>query len=249
MLSMTRSASSGWMRFIQDSGTRLHFGGVVAEQRLEVFVPPQGIADEVPVPDHVIGRLRDEQEPFVADPDVLFGLLAPRNVAEIDGQPLRRGIGVDIEPGLRAAENTPGSARHGRPDGLPIAGLEPAPDGLGKLVPDSSPFKFLPPAPKKVLGLTVEERKPPILVEQEEGIADALQCLAQATGERIGFIAHGDEVGDILERPLHGHDGSGVVANGFADRADPDAVALGGDQLQHFVEGSAVLDAIGEIPC
>ena len=62
--------------FVPRAAVRPDFLRRIAEQRLVGFIPPDRVVDQVPVPDDIVGRAREQPEPLDGTEQLLLGLRA-----------------------------------------------------------------------------------------------------------------------------------------------------------------------------
>ena len=104
-----------------------------------------------------------------------LGPLPLAHVPEVDGQAVRRRVGVDLVPAVvRRVERLErdGDVLGHRPA---VAAVEVGPHGGGELLPDVLPQQVVPGPAQQDLGLPVDVGEPPVPAQAEEGVGDALQ--------------------------------------------------------------------------
>ncbi len=135
-----------------------------------------------------IGSVRERR---MVHPPILLGLLGDTlalgfgahslaGVPEVDREAAGRGIRVDLVPTIVVRKVRRERSCHAVGDHAPIRVFELASHGAGIHFPQASAQKFAAWQAQRDLGLGVQVREPPFLVEREEGVGDALQNAIRA---------------------------------------------------------------------
>ncbi|MND97216.1 hypothetical protein D3C80_895320 [compost metagenome] len=213
------------------------------ELGFHMLVPPDFVGREIPVPDHVVGDRGHQTETLLAGAQRLDRATTLGDVLEMNRQTVRRRISPHLEPAVQRLEELLEAYRLARPHGVGIAGLEAAPDRLGKFLPQGLAHQVVPRTTQQVGGRIVQEGETPAVVQHHEGFGAGVQGVRQTflRGLRIGPRA--DQFIDVLEGAPDGYDPALGVPLGLADGAHPEAPPASGDDLQDQIERNPVVDA------
>src|SRR5579864_2424323 len=139
----------------------------------ETFVRFNNAAFEVPEErsDHV--RFKEDPQTTFAAPQGLFGTLAVADVAEINGEPVGIGIGVNVHPDIEGAIELLKMDSVAGFNGPLIVFAEGV--GAGKQIPNNPPEQFGGRPAQQPLSLGIEIDKSPLTVQGQKGVGDAAQ--------------------------------------------------------------------------
>ena len=107
-------------------------------------------------------------------------------VAEVDRQAVRVGEGRDLQVAADGGVLRLEADRLPVADGAFVLRLEDGPHGVGELLPHDAAHQALPAALEQRGGVVVHHRDPPLPVEAEHGVADALQGPGQPGRQLAG---------------------------------------------------------------
>ena len=227
-------------------------------QRLELRVAPQRVLREVPVPDGVVGRARQQREALAALARRALGRLQARQVLEgalhaVDAAALAaRGLAADAHP------DVPPAHRHHL--GLEVERLAGAPAGVERgqhaLAVRLQVQRQRQRQRRRQVGGDLQDLVDLLGPEHALVRAVALDGPAADASHAAGDVQQGVArahrllgqlaLRDVLERALQADDLPARVAHRLADGAHPDAAALDGELGQLELVGRAVARAFGD---
>ncbi len=169
------------------------------------------------------------REPPLAVPERSLRALPLRDVADVDGDPVLERVGQDLEPDAERLaellEGLDGPLRHRPVEELVAEGIR----RCGELVPEPQADQVLPAAPEplEVLPrLRVQEGEPPLAVDREEGVGDAVEDLRRLLVRLLELDLGPLAIGDVLEGALVADDLAARVADRPRRVPDPDRGAV-----------------------